>query len=200
MPGKHKNSEKRTTTVQRKRSTPADSDSRRHSALLSHEDQIVVAIRQIIRAVELHSRRLMEGHGLTGPQLALLREVGRRGPAAPKALAHAVHLSQATVTGILQRLERRGLLLRERSDADRRSVSIRISAKGKKLLAESPSLLQDRFRGSLAALDVGERLQILATLQRVAELMGAEGIDAAPHLTPGEIPAEESSQHGAMSR
>ena len=44
---------------------------------LTHEDQIVVAIRQIIRAVDLHSRRLVQAHGLTGPQLAVLQEVSR---------------------------------------------------------------------------------------------------------------------------
>ena len=158
--------------------------------MLSHEDHIVAAIRQIIHAVDLHSRRLVNGHGLTGPQLALLQEVQRLGPASPKTLAGAAHLSQATVTGILQRLERRELLIREPSDEDRRSVLIRISPQGRRLLKSSPSLLQDRFRNALAGLAEWERLQILATLQRVAMLMDAEELDAAPHLTSGDIPAE----------
>jgi DNA-binding MarR family transcriptional regulator len=155
--------------------------------LLSHEDQIVAAIRQIIRAVDLHSRQLVEAHGMTGPQLAVLQETLRLGPTSPTALARAVHLSQATVTGILQRLERQSLIVREPSPADRRSVVVRISPHGRELLQHSPSLLQDRFRTALSALKDWERLQILATLQRVAALMEAEGIDAAPHLTPGEI-------------
>lgn len=159
--------------------------------MLSHEDQIVAAIRQIIRAVDLHSRRLVNGHGFTGPQLAVLQESQRLGSASPKAIAQAVHLSQATVTGILQRLERRELIVRKPSENDKRSVLIEISPNGRQVLQSAPSLLQDRFRDSLASLEEWERLQILSTLQRVAGLMGAENLDAAPHLTPGEIPIED---------
>ncbi len=155
--------------------------------MLSHEDQIVAAIRQIIRAVDLQSRRLVDGHGLTGPQLAVLKEVGRTGPTSQAAVARAVHLSQATVTGIVQRLQRRSLVIRQPSPEDRRSMLIQVSGEGAALLEASPSLLQDRFRESLATLQGWERLQILSTLQRIACLMDADDLDAAPHLTPGEI-------------
>lgn len=158
---------------------------------MSDEEQIVAAIRQIIRAVDLHSRRLVDGHGLTGPQLAVLQEVLRLGPVSPKALSQAVHLSQATVTGILQRLERRSLACREPSPDDRRSVLIAISPQGRSLLHAAPSLLQDRFRDALSTLDEYERLQILATLQQVARLMGAEGLPTSPYLTRDEIPTRK---------
>lgn len=158
---------------------------------LSNEDQIVAAIRQIIRAVDIHSRQLMEIHGLTGPQLAVLQETMRLGPTSPTCLARAVHLSQATVTGILQRLQLRSLISRTPSPADRRSVVVSITPEGEALLSASPSQLQDRFRDALSNLEGWERLQILSTLQRVATLMDADTIDAAPHLTPGDIPSSE---------
>lgn len=154
---------------------------------LSLEDQIVAAIRQIIRAVDIQSRQLFEVHGLTGPQLAVLQETQRLGPTSPTTLARAVHLSQATLTGILQRLQRHELVSRESSLDDRRSVMVSITAAGEALLAASPSQLQDRFRDALSSLPSWERLQILATLQRVASLMDADTIDAAPYLTPGDI-------------
>lgn len=158
---------------------------------LTEEDQIVAAIRQIIRAVDLQSRRLAEAHGLTGPQLATLKELEREGPLSPSLLARKVHLSQATVTGIVQRLERRGLVTRAPSPSDRRSIVLEITSAGHDLLVHSPSLLQERFRDGLSQLEQWERLQILATLQRVASLMGAEQLDAAPHLTPGDITMKE---------
>ncbi|MCO8121600.1 MarR family transcriptional regulator [Stieleria sp. TO1_6] len=157
--------------------------------MLSHEDQIVAAIRQIIRAVDLHSRQLFDVHGMTGPQLAVLQEAKRLGPTSPTSLARAVHLSQATVTGILKRLERRLLIDRQPSPDDRRSVLVSITDKGQAILEASPSLLQDRFRNSLSSLEEWERLQILATMQRVAMLMDADNLDASPHLTPGDIRA-----------
>ncbi|KAA5539070.1 MarR family transcriptional regulator [Roseiconus nitratireducens] len=165
--------------------------------MLSHEDQIVAAIRQIIRAIDLHSRRLVNGHGMTGPQLAVLQEVLRIGPTPPSTLARAVHLSQATVTGILQRLERRELIIRQPSPDDGRSVLISISPAGRAMLECSPSLLQDRFRDNLSGLADWERLQILATLQRVAHLMEAEHLDASPHLTSGEISQQADSNRAA---
>jgi len=150
------------------------------------EHRIVAAIRQLVRAVDLHSRRLVENYGLTGPQLATLQEAARLAPATPSAIARAVHVSQGTVTGILHRLERQGLATRRRSDADRRVVIVDVTAEGKRLLDTAPSLLQDHFRHELERLEEWERLQILSTLQRVASLMGAEQIETSPHLSSTE--------------
>jgi hypothetical protein len=57
-----------------------------------------------------------------------------------------------------------------------------VTETGRSVLAGAPSLLQDRFRRELTRLERWERLLILSTLQRVAALMGAEGIEASPHL------------------
>jgi len=149
---------------------------------LSPEQEIVVALRKIMRAVDLHSHRLVEAFGVTGPQLVTLREAERLGPTSASAIARAVHLSQGTVTGILSRLQTRDLITRQRSDTDRRSIVVSITPSGKRLLDIAPSLLQDRFRQELERLEEWERLLILSTLQRVASLMGAEDLDAAPHL------------------
>ena len=166
---------------------------------LSHEDQIVAAIRQIIRAVDLHSRRLVQGHGLTGPQLAVLQEISRLEPVSPSVLARSVHLSQPTLSGILKRLESRDYVSRQKSESDRRSITFAITKEGKKTLANSPSLLQDDFRSALSRLEEWERLQILSTLQRVASLMDAGHLDAVPHLTPGEIRGDESQPSQELS-
>lgn len=146
------------------------------------EHQIVGAIRRIVRAVDLHSRRLVEVYGLTGPQLATLQQARRLGPVSASALARAVHLSQGTVSGILHRLERRELITRSRSEADRRAVIVEVTPEGRRLLDTAPSLLQDDFRESLERLEEWERHQILSTLQRIATLMGADRLDASPHL------------------
>jgi DNA-binding MarR family transcriptional regulator len=152
------------------------------------EDLIVASIRRVVRAVDLHSRHLVEEHGITAPQLATLAEAERLGGAAIGAIARAVHLSQPTVSGVLDRLEGRGLVHRERSDSDRRSVIVTVTEEGKKLLRESPSLLQDRFREELTRLEGWERYWLLSALQRVAAMMDAEAIKAAPVLEAGPIP------------
>jgi len=156
---------------------------------LSSEDQIVAAIRRIIRAVDLHSRRLVEAHGLTGPQLAVLGAAARLGKTSISALARTVHLSQPTVTGILDRLERRDLVKRCRDEADRRTVNATVTSEGRAMLERAPSLLQDRFRRELVKLREWELTMTLATLQRIAEMMEAESLEASPVLVAGPIDA-----------
>lgn len=160
------------------------------------EDQIVASIRRIIRAIDLQSRRLLERYKLTGPQLATLREADKLGVPTIGALARAIHLSQPTVSGILSRLERRGLIRRVRSEDDRRAVAIEVTEEGKQVLEEAPSLLQERFRAELARLESWERHWLLSALERIASMMDAEGIDAAPILETGALTASPDS-HGS---
>lgn len=156
---------------------------------LSTENQIIVALRRISRAIDLHSRALLQEHGLTAPQLAALRAVGELQPLSVSTVARAIHLSMATVTGIFNRLESRGLVTRFKDGPDRRSVALQLTEAGAKLLESAPSLLQDRFRCELAKLKQWEQTQLLASLQRIASMMDAEGIEAAPVLGPGVVTA-----------
>ena len=151
----------------------------------SMKRSILVALRRIIRAVDLHSHRLMEEHGLTGPQLAALQEIVRCGTASTRSLARSLHVSQPTITGILDRLERGGLITRTRNGTDRRAIDVAITEEGQRLLAAAPPLLQERFSEELEKLQTWEQTTILATLQRVAAMMDAGDLTAAPYLVTG---------------
>ncbi len=162
------------------------------------EDLIVASIRRIVRAIDLHSRRLVEQHGLTAPQLAILAEAQRLGDATIGALARGVHLSQPTVSGIVDRLERHGLVRRERRESDRRTVRVAVTGAGAAALRDTPSLLQDTFRRQLSALQDWERTALLSALQRIASMMDAESLDAAPYLDTG--PIREAPEPGGGRR
>ena len=153
------------------------------------EEQVIAALRRITRAIDLHSCLLLQKNGLTIPQLAALQAVQQLQPITVGALARDIHLGPATVTGILGRLEKRGLVSRSRGNVDRRSVVIELTEDGAQLVKEAPSLLQDRFRRKLAKLEEWEQTMILATLQRIASMMDAEDIEAAPVLVPGVVSA-----------
>ena len=164
---------------------------------LSIENQVIVALRRITRAIDLHSRSLMQQHGLTAPQLAALQVVSQHEPVSGSAVARRIHLSLPTVTGIFNRLETQKLVKRSRNGQDRRIVMVELTEGGAGLLKSAPSLLQDRFRGALAKLEKWEQTQLLASLQRIAAMMDAEEIEAAPVLTPGVVTAlpEEVSRY-----
>ncbi|MEX0937228.1 MAG: MarR family transcriptional regulator [Pirellulales bacterium] len=144
----------------------------------SLEDQIVVSLRRISRAIDLRSRLLLLEYGLTSPQLTTLHAVARLQPISSSTLAREIHVGQPTVTGILHRLEQRGLITRTRSDHDRRSVEITLTSEGQRMLTSAPTLLDEQFHRRLARLKDWERTQILSTLQHVADMMDAEPIDA----------------------
>ena len=96
-------------------------------APMSQEDQIVAALRQIAQAIDTRSRQLLAECGLSAPQIGTLRELARSGGCSPTELADALHLSPQTMAGILQRLEQRGLVGRERDPNDKRSFVVRLS-------------------------------------------------------------------------
>jgi len=152
-------------------------------------EEILIALRRIVRAIDLHSRRLAEEYGLTGPQVVLLREVVRSGEIHVAELAKKISLSHATVTDILNRLERRDLIVRTRSLTDRRRILIKATDEAVALVKRSPPLLQEQFSTQLARLDDWELTQILSVLQRVALMMDAKQIDASPLLSTGSVTA-----------
>ena len=150
--------------------------------MLSIEDKIVIALRRISQAIDVWSRQLWQDYGLTSPQLGVLREILAGQNVSPGALASALHLSQPTVTGILGRLEQRGLVRRERSTTDRRSILVVASDEGRQLAERAPALLRDRFRQELALLEGSQQRDILATLERVAAMLQAPEMSEAPFL------------------
>jgi DNA-binding MarR family transcriptional regulator len=162
--------------------------------MLSLEDQIVVALRRISQAIDVWSRCLWHDYGLTSPQLATLREIMAGENVTPGTLAAGLHLSQPTVTGILGRLERRGLIRRERSQSDRRSIPAIVTDEGRALAAKAPPLLRDRFRHELDSLEIAKQSEILAVLQQVATMLQAPEVEAAPYFYHDKkaIPRAES--------
>jgi DNA-binding MarR family transcriptional regulator len=150
-----------------------------------YEDSILRSLRRIARSVDLHSRQLARKHELTGPQLVCLRQIQREAITTPSALARAIHLSQGTVTGILDRLEGRNLVSRERSRHDKRHVLLRLTETGEELVARAPSPLHEQLSGRLAALPEGEQASIDWILQRLVTLMEADAEDVAPMLASG---------------
>ncbi len=150
-------------------------------------DEVLIALRRIMRAVDLHSRSLIQRYGLTGPQLVILREISRLGEISGSELAKSVSLSLPTVTGILTRLEKRGLVSRRRSEIDKRRVMVRPTSDANELLATAPPPLQESFADQFENLEDWEKSQLLASLQRVVSMMEARELDASPILTTGSI-------------
>jgi len=149
-------------------------------------DQVLASLRRIIRATDLHSRKLGKETGLTTPQLVVMRAIQQQNTSVASEIARVVSLSQATVTDILNRLESHGLVSRTRSEEDKRRINVSLTAPGKTLLQGAPQPLQESFIERFGALEIWEQHLMVASLERLATMMDAEDIDAASLLIPSE--------------
>jgi len=154
---------------------------------MSHSNALLVALRQINRAIDLQSKKLERETGQTTPQLLLLKALEKDGRAKPSVIAKSVHLSHATVTSIVDRLEKSGMVTRERSEDDRRSVEIVLTQKGRTCIETAPELLQADFLVALSKLEPWEQNLLISSVQRIAVMMDANQIESAPILEIGEI-------------
>lgn len=147
--------------------------------------EVLVALRKIVRAIDLHSKQLNKEVGLTAPQLQVLLILNDHDNLPMSDLARCMSLSQATITSILDRLERRNFITRQRDSVDKRRVLAQLTATGKEAVAHAPKPLQVSFIEQFSALADWEQNLIISNLQRVASMMNASTIDAAPLLHVG---------------
>ncbi|HBO8582372.1 MarR family transcriptional regulator [Pseudomonas aeruginosa] len=130
------------------------------------------AIRRLQQAAEIHTKRLSRYGGLTPLQLLILHVLAVEGELTATQLAKLVSLSQASLSGVLDRLEGRGLLYRRRDEQDRRKSWLHLDPAGHEALAEAPPLLPEYVIERFAALPEWERHGLLAALLRAADLFG----------------------------
>lgn len=147
----------------------------------------LISLRRILKAVEANSRSLARDTSLTPSQLVVLKELSVRDGAQPSELAKAAGLKQATISILLDKLQARGLVLRNRGDADRRTVMVQITPEGRLTLSGAPDLLQAEFGTGFARLPEWEQAYINAALVRLVSLLGAADIDASPVLDVGAV-------------
>ncbi|MDO8827510.1 MULTISPECIES: MarR family winged helix-turn-helix transcriptional regulator [unclassified Methylophaga] len=162
--------------------------------LLNHIEEVLIALRRVIRATDLHSKYLAKTTGLTAPQILLLQTLRDKGQVTIGELAQEMSLSQATVTTILDRLEKRGLVYRQRSQSDKRKVHAYLTEAATETLKSAPIPLQDRFTREFSKLDEWEQAMIMSALKRVAQMMDAQHIDASPVLDIGMLDRYEDEQ------
>lgn len=158
---------------------------------MEKHEEVLISIRQIIRAIDLHSKKLSKESGLTGPQLILMRSIRELGEVTIRQLSDHTNMSQATATTILDRLERNGLVQRVRSSKDKRKVHAHLTEKGDDLLNQAPTPLQQSFITKFQRLEEWEQSLLLSSVQRLSSMMNAEDYDVAPVLELGSITKTE---------
>jgi DNA-binding MarR family transcriptional regulator len=155
--------------------------------ILSQIKEVIVALRCVIRATNLHSKYLAGTFGLTAPQILLLQAIRDKGQVTIGELADEISLSHPTVTTILDRLEKRELIYRKRSIKDRRKVHAYLTDKAVETQKNAPAPLQERFLERFSALQDWEQKMIISSLQQAAQMMDAKHYDDSPVVGIGPL-------------
>lgn len=150
-------------------------------------DAALVALRRILRATDSHGRDLARAAGLTPVQARVLGLLAAAGAMSQRCLADQLRVAQATVSSLIDRLQSKGLVQRDRSERDRRQILLTLTQAGHAALERAPDPLHDRFVARFEAMTEVEQAAIVAALERVAHLLDAEKLDAAPMLDGGEL-------------
>jgi DNA-binding MarR family transcriptional regulator len=149
--------------------------------------QILRSLRRMFRAADLFSHRLQRQHRVTGPQLMCLHTLLESDGLTVSELSLAIFLSASTVVGILDRLERQGLVTRVRSTKDRRKVLIHVTQTGRELVLDAPLPLQRALELGLRQLEKGRQRELAEALNSLVEMLEITDLEAAPLLETGAL-------------
>jgi DNA-binding MarR family transcriptional regulator len=136
---------------------------------LKHDvDQILEAILYLYTESRRITKDLARTVDLTGPQLTVLKMLEAVEDLSLSELSDRIRAQNSTVTGIVDRMEREGLVVRARSEEDRRVIKIKMTDKGARIARAIDVAPMEVFRGALEGLGPGETRELLKILTKIA--------------------------------
>lgn len=127
-------------------------------------------VRALVEGLSKSARAVEDRTGVTNAQLFLLQQIRDGRHLTVNDLAKRAMTTQSTVSIVLSRLEKKGLVKRTRSPVDRRSVVLQLTTMGKRLLRRSPRPATSEVLRSLSRLSRDE----LRALTRGLDALGRE--------------------------
>lgn len=137
-------------------------------------DRILETIVYLYTESRRVTKQLAREHGLTGPQVTALKILEGFGALSLSELSAKMSAKNSTITGIVDRMERDGLVARERSTTDRRVIHIRPTARGLRIAASVPVTAMEIFGEALGSLAERERTELMRILTILAERVRAQ--------------------------
>jgi DNA-binding MarR family transcriptional regulator len=146
--------------------------------------EIIDNLRRVFQVVNEQSKKVERETGLTGPQLWAIKTIAQEAPIMVSEIARRMYLHPATVVGILDRLEKQGLVLRVRSTEDRRVVKVELTRQGRALVKKAPEVAQGLLVSGLEKLGAMKLKNISKGLDQMVDILGAQNIPPQLILSP----------------
>lgn len=146
---------------------------------------ILIQIRKIVRSINLESKKIQKEYGVSIPQVLCLNYLhdAPNFQATQGELKRFLNLNSSTISGIVNRLEIKGLVARLPKSGDKRMVNIGLTSAGDDLIASMPSLLHEQLSDKLQTLKATELKQIEESLDVLVQLLDIQSVDASPVIT-----------------
>lgn len=142
--------------------------------------EIVGAIRRLVKAVYNDTSKMSRQYGLTGSQSGVLRCLIQGGPLSSAELSRQLHVTPSNITGIIDRLEKKGLVERIRKEGDRRIALIELTEKGEALSRQLPDPIETKLISELADLEPGQVRQLGNAMNQMLNLIHAKHLADTP--------------------
>lgn len=135
---------------------------------------VIDNLRRTIQALNESYKATEKETGLTSPQLWAIKLIANAAPIKVSELARGMFLHPATIVGIIDRLEAKGLVMRTRSTEDRRVVDLDLTPLGRELVAHAPEAAQVRLVKGLEALPEKSLQHVAEGMKQLVGILGAE--------------------------
>jgi DNA-binding MarR family transcriptional regulator len=154
--------------------------------------EILIKIRKIVRSINIESKKIQKEHGVSIPQVLCLNYLknSENYQATQSKIKKFLNLNSSTVSGIINRLEIKGLVARLPKTGDKRVVNISLTSRGDYLLEKIPPLLQDELSQKLNILDKKTIIQIFESLELLVNLLDINDVEAFPPLSSDDMHTE----------
>ncbi len=147
--------------------------------------EILISIRKIVRSINLESKKIEKDFDISIPQLLCLSHLSRctAYQTTVSNLMDLLSLNSSTVTGIVNRLEKKGLVARLPKQGDKRITFVALTASGLKLLESSPNVLHNQLTAKINSLPSETQEMISNSLKIIINALDINELDASPMLT-----------------
>ncbi len=139
--------------------------------------EIIYQIRRLIQANDLYTKELNREYQVSAPQLNCLVALYENGSLSPSQIAKLIVVKSSTVTGVIDRLEQKGLVTRVRKSSDRRVITIELTEAGGKLVEKAPPPLHHKIVAGLKKLSRDEITNVVESLNVLTGMLDIQDLE-----------------------
>jgi DNA-binding MarR family transcriptional regulator len=138
-------------------------------------------VHEVARLLKRRFEDEARGHGITLPQWRALTQIAKNDCISQVSLASMIDADPMTMSGILDRLERRGLITREPDPADSRAKLARLTDEGQVLFTVARSVGQSMYEAALEGVSPRDRSTVESVLEKIRTNLSRQ------HAEPEEV-------------